>query len=343
MTAPRVSVLIPTWNRVQVVPGAVASVLDQTFADFEIVVVVDGSTDGTADVLRRTFDDPRLRILEKANGGLASARNAGVAAARGDLIALLDDDDRCLPERIACQVRALDANPGAALCLSDARYDGAGAEGDAGTLYGQPGYRSPDSLEAVFEGAWTLPSVMMFRAPVLRALGFDESIFFQEDTDFLFRFHRAGHGVVALPDVLVLYATGSPTARAASPSSGRTWTSRTPGSTRGTGTTSPRSARAGCARPRASAADSRGTTSIAATGVGHGRRVSPAGVPDRGGSVRSCAGCAASCRGARRRPERVPASSASPPLVEDPGPPAPGGRSDPRAPGSPRARPVRSP
>lgn len=206
MSAPRVSVLIPTYDRADLVPGAVESVLEQTYGDeLEILVVVDGSTDGTADVLRARFDDARLRILEKENGGLSSARNAGIEAARGSYIALLDDDDRCLPERLACQVRALDEHPEAALCLSDARYEGGVGDPEAATLYRQPGYRTPDSLASMFEGAWTLPSVMTFRASVLRELRFDVSIRCQEDTDFLFRFHRAGHGLIALPDVLVRY------------------------------------------------------------------------------------------------------------------------------------------
>ena len=120
MTAPRVSVLIPTYNRVGLVPGAVASVLEQTMEDFEIVVVVDGSTDGTADILRSKFNDARLRIVEQENRGLAQTRKSGVEAARGEFVALLDDDDRCLSRRLELQVRALDACPEAALCLANA-------------------------------------------------------------------------------------------------------------------------------------------------------------------------------------------------------------------------------
>ena len=206
MTTPIVSVLIPTWNRARLVQDAVASALGQTLEDLEVVVVVDGSTDGTADVLRARFDDPRLRILEQTNTGLSGARNAGIDAARGTYIALLDDDDRCLPERLAQQVRALDEHPEAALCLADAAYEG-GAGAVTGTLHGQPDYRPPDSLRAMFEGAWTLPSVMLFRASVLRALRFDPSIRCQEDTDLLFRFHRGGHGVVSVDTPLVRYAT----------------------------------------------------------------------------------------------------------------------------------------
>jgi len=209
MTGPRVSVLIPTYNRAKLVQGAVASVLDQTFEDFEVLVVVDGSTDGTAKVLRAGFDDARVRLLEKENGGLASARNAGIAVARGAYVALLDDDDRCLPERLERQVRALEARPEATLCLSDARYEGRGVTPDRATLFAQPDYRTPDSLQAMFEGAWTLPSVMTFRTRVLKEVGFDASIRCQEDTDFLFRFHRAGHGVIALPDILVRYAAAA--------------------------------------------------------------------------------------------------------------------------------------
>ena len=107
MTAPRVSVVLPTFDRAQVLPTALGSVLDQAFTDLELIVVDDGSTDGTRDVVR-ALGDERVRIISTPRHGAAAARNAGIAAAAGDLIAFQDSDDRWLPGKLAAQVNALD-------------------------------------------------------------------------------------------------------------------------------------------------------------------------------------------------------------------------------------------
>ncbi len=124
--APRVSVVIPAWNAARTLPETLASVFGQTFADYEVVVVDDGSTDGTADLLGRYGD--RIRVLQKPNEGRPSTtRNLGVRAARGELIAFLDADDRWQPEKLARQVALFDQNPGLGLAYSAATViDGEG-------------------------------------------------------------------------------------------------------------------------------------------------------------------------------------------------------------------------
>lgn len=108
---PRVSVVIPVYNREPYIGAAIASVLAQTVQDFELLVIDDGSTDGTRDVVR-SFHDERIRLLcHESNRGVASARNAGLDAARGDYLAFLDSDDVALPERLAEQVAFLDRHP----------------------------------------------------------------------------------------------------------------------------------------------------------------------------------------------------------------------------------------
>lgn len=109
----RVTAVITAFNRASTVGAAVNSVLAQTFGDLELVVVDDGSTDGTAEVLRAYGD--RITVITQANRGRAEARNAGVRVATGDYIGFLDSDDLWLPDRIERQVPVLDAQPGVGL------------------------------------------------------------------------------------------------------------------------------------------------------------------------------------------------------------------------------------
>ena len=92
----RVTVVMPVYNKCSVVRRAVLSVLNQTVPDFEIVIVDDGSTDGSADVVR-TFSDRRIRIVEQPNAGEGAARNTGIHASTTDLVAFCDADDEWCP------------------------------------------------------------------------------------------------------------------------------------------------------------------------------------------------------------------------------------------------------
>ena len=105
--SPPVSVVIPAYNRAATIGAAIDSVLRQTFTDFELVVVDDGSTDGTL-AAARAVTDPRLRVVAAPhNLGAAGARNLGVAEARGTWIAFQDSDDEWLPEKLARQMARL--------------------------------------------------------------------------------------------------------------------------------------------------------------------------------------------------------------------------------------------
>jgi len=105
----RISVVLPVFDRERYVGDAVRSVLGQSRPADELVVIDDGSTDGSMDVVR-AFASPKIRILAQPNGGIGSARNLGVAAAAGELVAFLDSDDIWEPEKLAVQERALEAN-----------------------------------------------------------------------------------------------------------------------------------------------------------------------------------------------------------------------------------------
>lgn len=114
---PLVSVVIPAYNAARTLAQALDSVRAQTYPNIEIIVVNDGSTDTTAEVLRAYGEN--LRSINQANGGLPKARNVGCQSARGEYIALMDADDLCAPERIAIQVEVMRSFPEVVLCSSD--------------------------------------------------------------------------------------------------------------------------------------------------------------------------------------------------------------------------------
>ncbi|XGV86874.1 MAG: glycosyltransferase family 2 protein [Limnothrix sp. BL-A-16] len=120
-TGPKVSVIIPAYNAAATLPETLAALRSQTWADWEAIVVDDGSTDQTGEIALQTAD-PRIRVLRQTNGGQAIARNCGLAAARGSLIAFLDADDWWTPTALADRVAALADNPAAVLAYSWTDY-----------------------------------------------------------------------------------------------------------------------------------------------------------------------------------------------------------------------------
>lgn len=118
---PTVSVVMPVYNVEAYVAEAIDSVLAQTYADFELIVVDDGGSDRSMDIVRG-YQDPRIRIVTQANRGLAGARNTGILEALGVYIALLDSDDRWLPEKLALHVIHLDNNPDVGVSFSPSRF-----------------------------------------------------------------------------------------------------------------------------------------------------------------------------------------------------------------------------
>jgi glycosyltransferase involved in cell wall biosynthesis len=108
--APAVSAIVPTYQRRELVKRAVASVFSQTYRDFELIVVDDGSTDGTAEALAAVGDD-RLVYHWQSNRGVSAARNTGIRLARGAILAFLDCDNRWLPDHWAVVTKALGAYP----------------------------------------------------------------------------------------------------------------------------------------------------------------------------------------------------------------------------------------
>ena len=118
---PRVSIIMPVYNVESFVAEAVQSVLNQTFQDFELLIVDDGGSDNSLAICE-AFSDPRISIIKQRNRGLAGARNTGIARARGDYVALLDSDDRWNPKKLALHVIHLDANRDVGVSYCGSRF-----------------------------------------------------------------------------------------------------------------------------------------------------------------------------------------------------------------------------
>ncbi len=121
MNEVKVTVLMPARNAEKYIAEAIRSVLEQTFTDYEILIINDGSTDGTANIVKQ-FNDARIRLIKQSGQGIAIALNKGIQEAKGSYIARFDADDICFPERLQKQVKFLDDNPDYVLAGGDAEY-----------------------------------------------------------------------------------------------------------------------------------------------------------------------------------------------------------------------------
>jgi glycosyltransferase involved in cell wall biosynthesis len=181
-----VSVVVPAYNSADYTVETVQSVLGQTYGDFELIVVDDGSTDHTREAMQ-DFGD-RIRYLYKENGGACSARNLGIAESQGEYVACLDCDDLWLPEKLERSVAALDAHPDWALVFTPCLLID-----DKGKTIGLSNYR-PDLgnafLELLKRNYIVAPTVVMRRAHMEEVGPFDESMFIPADWDLWLRLAR---------------------------------------------------------------------------------------------------------------------------------------------------------
>lgn len=201
--APAVSVVLPVYNCPHYVSGAIESVLAQTFADFELLVIDDGSQDETPAVLRR-YTDPRMRLVTQANRGLAATLNRGIELARGRYIARQDQDDISLPERFAKQVACLDAHPKCALVGTWAEIWREGAR--TGRAHRHPSDNSTLKFELLFNNPFVHSSVMIRKSALERvgAYSADRNRQPPEDYELWSRIARE-YEVANVPEVLHLY------------------------------------------------------------------------------------------------------------------------------------------
>lgn len=185
---PKVSVIIPTYNHQEFVLSTIESVWSQTYADYELIVVNDGSPDQTSHLLRPLAEAQRVIYIEKPNGGQASARNCGLAVSRGEYIAFLDDDDLWPTDKLQWQVDYLNAHPEVGL------IGGTNVFLKTTMPELKPGTCSICALE--FEGLFGgspfhSPGQTLIRASVLKKVkGFNTGIWGADDVDLYMRLAR---------------------------------------------------------------------------------------------------------------------------------------------------------
>jgi glycosyltransferase involved in cell wall biosynthesis len=197
---PRVSILMPVYNGMPYIGQAVDSVLQQTFADWQCVIVNDGSTDGTRDFLA-TLNDNRFVVLHQENGGISAAVNHGLQHCDGEYIARLDADDIALPTRLAEQVAFLDAH--SEVALLGMQVAPMGALGAGSSLKLPTDHDTIMSALMATRHAMAHSSVMM-RADVLRAIGGYWSHSYGEEYDLMLRIGEH-HKLANLECVLLHY------------------------------------------------------------------------------------------------------------------------------------------
>ncbi len=180
MAEPLLSVVMPVWNGEIHLREAIESILSQTLRDFEFLILDDGSTDGTPEILEEfAVKDPRIRIIRLEHGGIVRALNLGVAEARADWIARMDSDDISHPNRLERQWRAIHRNPGAVFCHCHTR------------IIGDPDLVTPAghfirtkallALRLCFQCPIVHPTVMFHKQTFIECGGYEASEEYAED------------------------------------------------------------------------------------------------------------------------------------------------------------------
>jgi glycosyltransferase involved in cell wall biosynthesis len=189
---PAVSVITPAYNVAPYIAQTIESVLSQTFSDLELIVVDDGSSDGTLDIASEyARRDARVQLLRQPNRGISAARNRALSVASGSHVAILDGDDLWLPGYLECQTAILAEHPEIDVVTGNAWFLG-------GPLDGQPARPWPDRRDPPALGAMLADETAVFIMSVIRRRvceivgGFDESMRTNEDYDFWIRAALAG-------------------------------------------------------------------------------------------------------------------------------------------------------
>ena len=200
MTAPKISVLLPVYNGEKHLAEAIDSILAQTFTNFELIVINDGSTDSTLAILQAyQVLDNRIRLISRENKGLVATLNEGIDLARGEWLARMDQDDIALPNRFERQLQHL-KQTGAELCGSGIKFFGTPDR----RIFKYPQSDNAIKVALLFASAFAHPTVMM-KTALIKQLYYDSAWENAEDYDLWVRAARAGWLMTNIPEPLLHY------------------------------------------------------------------------------------------------------------------------------------------
>lgn len=192
MRNPKISVVMPVYNTEKYLAEAIESILNQTFKDFEFIIIDDGSTDKSLDIIKRyALKDDRIKIISRMNKGITKSLNEGIAFAQGEYIARMDSDDISLPQRFEKQVKFLDKNKKVVALGTKILFIDYKGRPLIDVLFG----KKHDKIEQAFldgkGGAIAHPSVMM-RKKVLLSTGCYNNFKYAQDFDLFLRLAEVG-------------------------------------------------------------------------------------------------------------------------------------------------------
>lgn len=201
-SVPEVSVVMPCFNAERHLPASVGSVLAQSFPNWELIAVDDGSRDGTLEWLRAQTD-PRIRVHAQPNLGASAARNAGLGLARGDFVAFLDADDTWATDFLQKMASALAAHP--EVVMAYCGWQNLGLPDGRGQPFVPPDYERPNKQELLFSSCrWPVHAAITRREAVLAAGGFNPAL--KNAEDYALWLELAGtRPIVRVPEVLAFY------------------------------------------------------------------------------------------------------------------------------------------
>lgn len=201
---PVISVVLPVFNGEAFIRKSVESILSQTFTDFELIIINDGSTDNSSEILRKlSANDPRIILIERSNAGLVYSLNEGIEKARGEFIARMDADDIAMPERFELQLSKMIGDPNLAVLGSFTRIID-----KEGSVVGLGRYPvTPAETEWFLQHGSPLahPTVLMRKHVLLELGGYRKVFSHCEDYDLWLRINEMGWGIANLSKPLLNY------------------------------------------------------------------------------------------------------------------------------------------
>lgn len=197
---PDITVLLPVYNSNTFIAEAVESVLDQTYSNFELLIIDDGSTDGTGKILQRlAAKDSRIRLFQRENRGLVATLNEGIALCSSEFVARMDADDYALPHRLAVQYAYMREHPETAVCSAGME------EYETGRSLTWAGYGEAVRARLLFGCCLYHPTILARRSALLAVGGYDAAMPCAEDYDLWVRLAESGYSLAVLPQVLLRY------------------------------------------------------------------------------------------------------------------------------------------